>query len=238
VNANTVASQYGLLTPEERFRLVVLAAERGDHAERQRLANAGGRITLSLADSSPYGQAFGELAVLVFLDLLDEAAGYVEVVVLATKARDTPKAAAAAEDGEGGEGPAAGEHAEDAAAGEEEIPGAGDKYNQPTRVRRLDLVLAAGFVLRAKADGWKLFCERRSIPPFWLWDGLPGFDRVRRAVDLAGEAAFTREGMRSWLNGIRHAGKPEVTEAELISAAAYADRLEALFRRQVGWWGG
>jgi hypothetical protein len=39
-------------------------------------------------------------------------------------------------------------------------------------MRCLDIALAAGFVLRAKADGWKLFCERLTVPPFALWEGL------------------------------------------------------------------
>jgi hypothetical protein len=46
-----------------------------------------------------------------------------------------------------------------------------------------------------------MFCERLSVPPFALWDILPGFERLRRALDLLEDnefrpgPAFQPEGM-------------------------------------------
>ena len=40
--------------------------------------NAGGRITLSMPDHAPYAHAFDELALLIFIELLEEAAGYLD----------------------------------------------------------------------------------------------------------------------------------------------------------------
>ena len=42
MNASTVTKHYGLLTPEERFRLILAAGGRGDEAEQDRLVSTGG----------------------------------------------------------------------------------------------------------------------------------------------------------------------------------------------------
>jgi hypothetical protein len=47
--------------------------------------------------------------------------------------------------------------------------------------RMLNLYLAQGFILKTKIAGWKMFCERLSIPPFALWQILPGFERFQWA---------------------------------------------------------
>src|SRR5262245_29894012 len=78
MNANALARNYARLTPEERFRLILAAGGRGDEAERDRLVNAGERITLSMPDHSPYAHAFDELARLIFIELLETAAGYLD----------------------------------------------------------------------------------------------------------------------------------------------------------------
>ena len=83
MNAKGVARYYDNLTPEERFRLILAAGARGDRAEQDRLANAGQRISLSMPDHSPYAHAFDELALLIFIELLDGAANYFEAFGLA-----------------------------------------------------------------------------------------------------------------------------------------------------------
>src|ERR1700757_4051374 len=92
----------------------------------------------------------------------------------------------------------------DADAVEEEGDG-----ERPMFQRYLDVAPAAGFVLRMKAEGWKLFCKRLTVPPFALWEGLPGFERLQRALSLSEKAAFEAEGFLRWLNVIRPAGEPE-----------------------------
>jgi hypothetical protein len=108
---------------------------------------------------------------------------------------------------------------------------------RPIFQRYLDLALAAGFVLRTKAEGWKLFCKRLTIPSFALWEGLPGFDRLQRALNSSEKMAFEAEGFLRWLNAIRPAGEPERLKVPL-TAEGLADANEELFRERVDWWGG
>ena len=72
--------------------------------------------------------------------------------------------------------------------------------NRPLWQRLLELAYAAGFMLRTKADGWKLFCERLHVPPFLVWQELPGFERLQEALAQTEKTAFNAEGMLRWLN--------------------------------------
>src|SRR5438309_11444760 len=76
MKAPPLAKNYKCLTPEERFRLILVASGRGDEAERNQLVRAGDRIHLSMQDHAPYADAFNELAMLMFIELLEEAALY------------------------------------------------------------------------------------------------------------------------------------------------------------------
>jgi hypothetical protein len=233
MNAN-VAKNYSRLTPEERFRLIQAATGRGDEAESKRVATAGGRITLSMQDHAPYAHAFDELALLIFIELSEEVGRYYDALVRADNACDM-----FGNDDEEDE-------VEEADAGavsnrSEEQVGREPADGQPAHrlvQRWLDLVSAAGFMLRTKVDGWKLFCKRLSVPPFLLWVELPGFDRLSHAVKLSERAAFFPEGMARWLNTIRPEGGREATVENLISAEKIADQLQEIFRQLVGWWGG
>src|SRR5262249_15997242 len=97
--------------------------------------------------------------------------------------------------------------------------------------------LAQGFTVKTQADGWKLFCERLGVPPFALWQALPGFDRLQRALALAEQFAFVPVGMIRWLNTIRPEGAPE-GKALGLTPAKGAEELEAFFRERAAWWGG
>jgi hypothetical protein len=94
-------------------------------------------------------------------------------------------------------------------------------------------------MLRTKADGWKLFCERLNVPPFLVWEcgALPGYDRLRRALTLAEKAAFTADGFLRWLNRTRPAGRPEQAGVPL-TVEGVADATERLFREHAAWWNG
>ena len=102
---------------------------------------------------------------------------------------------------------------------------------------RLNDALAVGFELRTKAEGWRLFCERLHVPPLALWESLPGFDRLRRALALAEKAAFVPEGFLRWLNDGRPAGQPELTGVPLCPEQIARSTDEA-FRQRVRWWDG
>lgn len=101
----------------------------------------------------------------------------------------------------------------------------------------MDLALAAGFVLKVKADGWKLFCERLSVPPFAAWKDLPGFDRLERALALAEQAAFMPAGLVRWLNDVRPAGTSALSRVPL-TVEGIADATAKMFQDWVDWWGG
>jgi hypothetical protein len=226
MNANAVARNYGRLTPEERFRLILAASGRSDEAERERLVNAGERIKLTMPDHYPYANAFDELALEMLFDLLEWAACYFDAFIRADEAceifgDDEP------------EGDKEGESAE-----AEDAPGpAQEAGERPAWQRAHDMALACGFILRTRADGWKLFCERMNVPPFLLWEVYPGFDRLQRALALAETAAFTPEDYVRWLNRIRRAGEPEVTHAA-PTVEGLASANEKAFRQRVEWWGG
>ena len=81
-----------------------------------------------------------------------------------------------------------------------------------------------------------LFCERIGVPPFLLWDGLPGYDRLTRDLKLAETMAFSREALLRWCNHKRKPGDREIKQ--VLSAEKCADESEWMYREQVGWWGG
>jgi hypothetical protein len=108
---------------------------------------------------------------------------------------------------------------------------------RPAWQRFLDVALAAGYMLRTKAEGWKLFCERMNLPPFLMWKMFPGFDRLQRALAQTEKAAFRPDGFLRWLNGIRPAGTPEQTEVPL-TVEGVADSTAKLFQARVAWWDG
>lgn len=220
MNANTLTKSYEHLTAEERFRLILAASGRGDEGERERLGAVSPRITLSMPDHAPYGHAFSELAHLFYIELLEETARYND----AWERADDDSAVD-------------GLDAPDADNGTDAAAGPGDARKRPTWQRALDLALAAGFMLKTKADGWKLFCERLNVPPFLLWKGYPGFDRLQDALDLAQQAAFTAEGFRLWWNRLRQKGEPEATAVGL-TPEAIADETRRTFQVRVQWWGG
>ena len=142
------------------------------------------------------------------------------------------------EQAEGNDSDADGDEAVEVMDGKADAESADDDDGQrPAWQQSLNLALAAGYVLRTKVDGWKLFCEQMHVPPFLLWENLPGFDRLERALGLAEKAAFVPEGMLRWLNAMRPAGEPLVTEVGL-TAASVAAATEEVFRQRVGWWGG
>ncbi len=63
MKAHPLAKNYDLLTPEERFRLIMAASQRGDEAERDRLVQAGSRLTLTLAQLRHFGKKIGNLKI-------------------------------------------------------------------------------------------------------------------------------------------------------------------------------
>lgn len=210
-----LTNKYCLLTAEERFRLIAAAGWRGDQAEQQRLIAAGDKIALSLDDHAPLAHAFTELAPLVYMDLLYEAHGYLDLLDGATgKQVGVPMD----EEGDG-----------DAGSGGDEVESEHD--------RNWDLALAAGFLLRTKADGWKLFCQQRNIPPDIVWKHLPGYDYVQEALALAHKAAFVPEGFARWINRIAAAGEAPWPGLP-ITAEAVAAAIETAFQAQVAWWHG
>jgi hypothetical protein len=226
MNANAVAKHYDKLTPEERSRLLAAAGGRGDEAERDRLVNAGQRIPLSIQDHAPYVYALYEMDLLTFIELLDEAAKYRAACTRWIElTEDEPRAAEAAEEDEGAP----------------DEPGTDDTGRadgeRTLEERLLGLYLAQGCILKTKADGWKLFCERWGIPPFALWECLPGFEDLRQTLAQAEKAAFVPEGFLRWLNAVRPAGQQELTEVPL-TAERLADATEKVFRERVAWWGG
>jgi hypothetical protein len=202
MNASNLARHFDRLNPKERFALILSAEARDDDDEADRLADSAGRITLSMRDFAPHLQAFHELETLVFCEFLEGAAAYEQAMAIP-----------------------------DCLHGEEETTEEEPKSKSAWQ-RRLDLALAAGFMLKTKEAGWRLFCERQGVPPHGFWRNLPGWERLQRSLKMAEEAAFVSTGMLRWLNSIRPAGAPELEELGL-TAEGFADSLSELFLAQV-----
>jgi hypothetical protein len=234
MNANGVVKNYDLLTGEERFLLIFAASGRGDEVERDRLARAAPRITLSLQDHAPYAHAFLDLAFFTFIELVEEAARYFDTF---PRAKDTPGGLGNEDEEDEGEAADVVEESEQEDENAEGEPAEVDTPTKPIKHRWIDLALASGYVLRTKTDGWKLFCERLNVPPFLAWEQLPGFDRLQDAFELTEKIAFVEEGFLRWLNRVAPAGKQELTECPL-TVEEVASANEYLFRKRVEWWGG
>lgn len=230
---NPLARNYDGLTPEERFRLILAASGRGDDAGRGRLVNSAARRTYAERDFAPYAIAIDVITPLIYLEFL-EAAAFCEEAWLRADAGDLYGEAEAADLADDEARPADGGPAPTAAGEGGSRKGRGQK---PAAERLLDLALAAGYLLRTKAAGWKRFCERLHVPPCLLWEILPGYDRLRRALATADQLAFTPAGFLRWLNATRREGEPERAEVPLTVDRA-ADDAEKLFRARVAWWGG
>jgi hypothetical protein len=248
MNTKAIAKNYACLTPEERFRLMLAADARGDEAEQQRLHHAGHRLTLSMSDHAPWAHALDELAAMVFLEILAETAKHQDAFRRWCDAEDVwndESGAGPSLDGREDEG-VGGEDGERTQA-ETDYPGmassnSDEAGSRPTRT--WDLYLAQGFVLKTKLAGWKRFCERWSIPPFAVWQLLPGFERLQKAIPLLEDnafrpaPAFRPEEMLHWLSQLRSEGEPEPSIEHLLSPERCADDLDQLFRQRVQWWGG
>jgi hypothetical protein len=230
MNTSVLDRNYKTLTPGERFRLLLAAAGRGDEVERERLVRSGKRITLTMPDHSPHAHAFSELAFLTFIELVEDAAHYNEAWLRFCETDFWEK------------------REEDETADtemEEEVTTRAVKAKRtpvpagkrPLWQRSLELAYADGFMLRTKADGWKLFCERLHIPPFLVWQELPGFERLQEALAQTEKTAFNAEGMLCWLNTVRQKGEP-VTTLVLKTVVDIADEAEQAYRKRVAWWGG
>jgi hypothetical protein len=235
MNAKGIARNYECLTALERFSLILAASGRGDESERERLVRASRTMTMSMPDHSPYARAFTELSYLTFMELVEEATRYRDAFV---HGHDTPIGSndqAPEEKDPSKSKPSETREKLDASLEGDSASELVDDYS--AGLRSLDLALAAGYVFRTKAEGWKLFCQGLHVPPFLLWEGLPGWERLQQTLSLAEQAAFEPEGFLSWLNRIRPKGKPDLREIPL-NVEVIAKTNEEIFRERVGWWGG
>lgn len=233
MNANAVAKHYASLTPEERWRLMFAAGGRGDEAERERLLRVGQRLNLPMLDHQPYAHAFQDLEQLTYMDLVETAALYFDAFAHVRNAACRDQAT----DMDDEEGESDGDEASD-------VSEAQTTEEDSDEDLAWGLALANGYLLKTKAEGWKLFCERLNVPPFLCWSHYPGYHRLQRALafvagtDSFPGPAFVAEGMVRFFNRIRAAGKPEVTADGLMTAEKIADELEESYRQRSKWWGG
>ena len=98
--------------------------------------------------------------------------------------------------------------------------------------------------MKTKIAGWKRFCDRLTLPPFVLWQLLPGFDRLECAIDRLENReqgpppAFEPEGMVRWMSQMQPDGQSEPTLERLLSPDRFADDLEKGLRHCVKMHGG
>ena len=225
-------TMYSYLSPEERFRLILAASSRGDFAETDRLSAAGKRIEFRVPDHAPWALAFTELAMIAFMELVELASKHREALrdwldVSRSLEQKKPSGRRATTSKPKGL-PDHDELSED----------------KKCELKLLGASFGMGYVLKSKIDGWKLFCEQMNVPAFSLWELLPGYERLAKAMDEVDEtktefpAAFGAEHMLAFLRNHRPEGLPEPTKDRLISAEACANELRQLFRDGVKRHGG
>jgi hypothetical protein len=234
MNPETLSKKYRHLTPEERFRLILAASGRGDNVERDRLARASQLIDLRMEDYAPYAHAFDELATFTFLDLFDHVARLFVAIVHATIPtlgeepsimRDAPA------------DPVPPATVNQAPAVEVvQKPGA-DPCRGKRNEQKMDWVMGEAYVVQALANGWKLFCEEMNVPPFVIWQTLPGFAFLQNALTVADKASGSSQQYLDWLNSIRPKGTPALLTVALTAKAVAAFNRSA-YRERVQWWGG
>jgi hypothetical protein len=235
VNTKTLANHYSQLTPEELFRLIMAANARGDETELDRLGNAGPRITVSMLAHLPYARAFGTYSFTTYIELLDEAADYLDEFQHALNEDDRVGARKPIRRRMRIKGTTP--NREELAAENAE-----DDADKPPLWETMDVVKMIGFLFKSHAVGWKLFCERWNADPWAAWEraDFPGLNRITRTLALiqCGFVFPTTEDALRWMNTIRPIGKPELTEACLPTGEEVADRYDGEFRELVRWLGG
>lgn len=173
-----------------------------------------------------------QIEALTFMELVEDAAKFTEALEVAQTDNDV---AGVNDGGEGVSGPTI-EDGEPGHDSTERVQEDAEAEDFPVHWRRsLDLVLATGFILRTKAEGWKRFCERLSVPPLLLWEVFPGLPRLWRALAAADITAFTPEGFLRWVNHVRPKGEPEQVTLS-FSAETVADANEQAFQERAKWW--
>lgn len=302
MNLNQLAKHYGLLSPKERFQLILAAGARQDVVEQERLARSSNSIQLRTTDYTPWGNAFNELATTVFLHLIEDLACYED---WQDRLADAEEDLAWQQEYEELRQKASGKCDEEAGRSDIELsevdehrdgsgdagkpleteddlsieavtarvlarqPGLGpdeleqaivDEYNaiifktmddniDTLQRRHIDKLRSLsrynGFLLLTRVAGWKLFCERLGIPPYAVWAELPGFHRLRAAVEPAkGEHgppidAFDRAGMERYLSeiGSIHATDEEPTSVTPPTPESYADDFDQILTERARFWG-
>ena len=244
MNLPKLHKHYEFLEPGERFRLMLAAAGRRDPKEHERLVRSAGTATFRMPDHAPWAHAFQELAILTMIELVEEAAVYEDAFhhahELLRESKEENDGADDLSDAEDDDLVGEDDVMEDDLAREDTTEPPREDTTEPPRpawVRALGVAYAAGFLLLTKADGWKMFCERLHLPPFLLWEDLPGYERLQMTLAGARHASFHAESMRQWLDRVRPPGAAPST-GTLLSIDAVADATEEMYDDRVRFWGG
>jgi hypothetical protein len=231
MNPNSVTRHYDKLTAEERFALIFNAGVRGDKDEQARLVSSAPRIVFNVAHHQPFVLAFNDLAEALFLELLELAGSFFDKLTLSREAlHDDDVLNLHNEDEDERGGPSV-----------EDGPQADGEENGRS-CRWLWAAMADGFVLKTKASAWRLWCDRRHLPAYALWEMLPGWQRLKGALEhsegtprLAG-CAFAPEGMLRWLNCIRSRAAEPIAELDCTPEAIVGE-LERWYQDRLHWHG-
>jgi hypothetical protein len=210
MNLKQVKSTYSTLSAEERFRLILAASGRDDDAERQQLVNAGQTKNLSFSDHWPYAQAFSEISSLVFMELMEEATVYNDLLLSRNHQR--------VKNGKATNSP------------ENDT----EEFDESWQ-REFDLLLVTGCILHLKLKGWELFCEELQVPDRLLWQQFPGYHRLDRLLQLSKGMSFYPKGLLRWLNRKRPKGTPKLKRLPL-TAKKIARSNEQAYRIRARWW--
>ncbi len=79
-----------------------------------------------------------------------------------------------------------------------------------------------GYRLRIKWLGWVRFCEEMTVPPRHFWVGLPGLDRIERALEVAETVACSDAEFVALANALRKPDRPPIADVRVTVEAAAA----------------
>lgn len=189
-----------------------------------------------MRDHAPWASAFFELAIVTFLELIEDAACFADAFNQAGEAmdRETPELP--------GRQAESGDERRDAVLDGDTFTRLAFAARQfqpeaPPWQRSLQLAYATGYVLRTKVEGWNQFCAEAKLPPTLHWELLPGYDRFQRVLSVVAKGSFDAEGMRDWTNAVRSPGEQRITQVK-FTPESVAKRTQATFVERVRLRGG
>jgi hypothetical protein len=111
------------------------------------------------------------------------------------------------------------------------------RFDDGLRTNDEDFAVLFGYYLGIKVAGWRMFCDRLSVPSLAFWKSYPSFDRLMRVLPITEQLACRPQDFLDRLDRYR----PDLPPTQLRCAftpESVADALGRMFREGVERYGG